>query len=97
MRRALPLLALTLSGCVMLFAKSPTERAGRAKTCNGAKLGSFVGQPATAAVGRAILKASGAELLQWVAAGTMVTMEYRPNRVRVTLDAAGKIERASCG
>ena len=97
MRLLLPCAALLLGGCVNLFTRPPAVPVGEAKLCMGDALPSFAGQPGTAATGAAILKASGASVLQWVPAGTMVTMEFRANRVRIYLDASGKVERASCG
>lgn len=88
---------LLLSGCVNLFPKPAGTAADEAKLCKGDALASFAGRPGTAETGAAILKASGASVLQWVPAGTMVTMDFRANRVRIYLDASGKVERASCG
>jgi len=44
-----------------------------------------------------MLRASGATKIRWVPKGTMVTMDYREDRLTVYLDAARRIERASCG
>ena len=48
-------------------------------------------------LGAEIVRASGAKRLQWVAAGMMVTMDFREDRVRVYLDAQNRVQRASCG
>jgi hypothetical protein len=65
-------------------------------TCRNEALASFVGQPATQALGTRMLAASGARALRWVAKDTMVTMEFRDDRLTVYLDAANRVERASC-
>jgi hypothetical protein len=65
--------------------------------CRNDNLQQFVGQPATGDLGTRILAASGARSLQWVAAGTMVTMEFREDRVRVALDERNNVQRVSCG
>jgi hypothetical protein len=44
-----------------------------------------------------MLAASGAKTLQWVAAGMMVTMDYREDRVRAYLDEQNRVQRVSCG
>jgi hypothetical protein len=44
-----------------------------------------------------MLAVSGARDLRWVAKGMMVTMDFRDDRLTVQLDAANRIERASCG
>jgi len=66
-------------------------------TCRNDALAAFVGQPATQALGTQMLSASGARALRWVAKGMMVTMEFREDRLTVYLDAANRVERASCG
>ncbi|NJC05941.1 hypothetical protein GGQ97_001734 [Sphingomonas kaistensis] len=66
-------------------------------TCSNDNLQQFVGQAATAEVGAQILSTSGAKTLQWVAAGMMVTMEFRADRVRVQLDEQNRIQRVTCG
>lgn len=65
--------------------------------CNGDAGQSFVGQTATAETGAALLRATGARTLRWVAPGMAVTMDFRPDRLTVSYDGAMKIERVSCG
>ncbi len=98
MRRAclLPLLTLTtLTAC----ATTPVDPvvAEPAETCRNNGLASFVGQPATAALGAQMMRQSGARTLRWVAKGMIVTMEYRDDRLTAYLDAANRIERVNCG
>jgi hypothetical protein len=95
MRYALLLPLLALAACATVPAGpvvAPPDGA-----CRNEALASFVGQPATQEVGTQILAASGARALRWVAKGMMVTMEFRADRVTVYLDAANRVERASCG
>lgn len=65
--------------------------------CNNDAAQSFVGQTASAETGAALLRATGARTLRWVAPGMAVTMDFRPDRLTVSYDAAYKIERVSCG
>lgn len=65
--------------------------------CNGDAGQSFVGQTASAETGAALLRATGARTLRWVAPGMAVTMDFRPDRLTVSYDGAMKIERVSCG
>lgn len=88
----LPLLA----ACATIQPEKPMNRR-EGGVCNDSALQQFVGQPATAEVGAAILRSSGAKTLQWVGAGIMVTMDYREDRVRVYLDPANKVARVACG
>ena len=65
--------------------------------CNADGAQGFVGQTASAETGAALLRATGARTLRWVAPGMAVTMDYRPDRLTVSYDAAYRIERVSCG
>ena len=93
----LPLIipALLLSACMSVAADEPAVM-GEGE-CRNEPLGQFTGQQASQQLGADILRASGAKLLQWINPGQMVTMEFRSDRVRVTLDASGRVESARCG
>jgi hypothetical protein len=96
----LSLLALpAVAACATAVPDSPypdTSSADRF-VCRNTMLEQFRGRPATAELGREIIRASGAGTLQWVAKGMMVTMEYREDRVRVWLDEQNRVERVNCG
>ena len=96
MKSALFLLPLLVAACATTAPADPVV-AEPAETCRGEALASFAGQPATAALGARMLRDSGARTLRWVPQGMMVTMDYRGDRLTVRLDAANRVERASCG
>ena len=58
---------------------------------------SFIGQQAGDETGDAILKASNAAVIRWSPPNTMLTMDYREDRVTVWLDASKKITKIRCG
>jgi hypothetical protein len=95
MRPAL-LLLLGLSACSTVPPGSPAMGEPSA-ICRNQGLAAFVGQPATQELGERMLAATGARHLRWVAHGMMVTMDFSPERLTVFLDAANRVERASCG
>ena len=66
-------------------------------TCNAEPAQSYVGKPATDANIEAAFKASGAKTMRSIKPGQAVTMDYREDRVNVSQDASGNIERVSCG
>ena len=74
----------------------PADGAEAAATCRADKLASVTGQPRSATLATQILAATGARTIRWVEPGTMVTMDFREDRVTVYLDAAGRVERAAC-
>ena len=92
---ALPLLA----ACATAQPGSPYPGGNSADSyvCRNTMLDQFVGRPATAELGTHIIRASGSKTLQWVAAGTMVTMDFREDRVRIALDEQNRVQRVSCG
>ena len=90
--------ALSLSGCAIIVPiAAPVPAQGGSATCRNDRLDEFKGQPATQALGVRMLQVSGAKALQWIPLGTMVTMDFRADRLRVRLDGSGKVERAACG
>ena len=95
MRPAL-LLLLGLSACSTAPAGPPGTTEPSAP-CRNEGLAAFVGQPATEELGARMLATTGARDLRWVAHGMMVTMDFRADRLTVYLDAASRVERASCG
>jgi hypothetical protein len=94
MRSPIILSALALAACSTVPAEG-TEPVGGA--CKDEGLSSFVGRDATEEVGSELLKQSGANVLRWVPNSSVVTMEFRADRVTAYLDANNKIERVSCG
>ena len=95
MRNPVILSALALAACTTVPAEgteSPTAGA-----CKDEGLSGFVGRDATEATGSELLKQSGANAFRWVPKDSIVTMEFRADRVTAYLDANNKIERVSCG
>jgi hypothetical protein len=65
--------------------------------CTTAGTDRFVGQQGTSANADAILRASNAAVLRWSPPNTMLTMDYRQDRVTIWLDEANKITKIRCG
>ena len=66
-------------------------------TCNPAGIERFVGQIPDNNTGPAILRTSNAAVLRWAPPRAMLTMDYREDRVTVSLDEARKITKVRCG
>ena len=89
------LLALVpLSACAPA---EPPADGGLFATCRNEPLGKFAGQPATQELGARMLAESHARTLRWVPRGGVVTMDYRGDRLTVSLDEANRVETARCG
>ena len=67
------------------------------RECSNAGLHRFTGRVATGEVGAEMLRVSGARIIRWAQPGTMMTMEFSPERLTVHLNAGNVIVRAACG
>ena len=77
---------------------APAEQMpGGDATCNSDNAQQFVGQTASKAVGEQIVASTGARMFQWVGPDMAVTMDYRPDRVRVSYDEGMTITSIRCG
>jgi hypothetical protein len=65
--------------------------------CTTAETDRFIGLRGNSAIGAAIKHASNAAVLRWSPPNTMLTMDYREDRVTVWIDAAKKITKIRCG
>lgn len=93
------LMALPLAACAGANGQGPeTPPAASAEgPCRNDGLERFVGQKASAELGVALLKASGAKTLRWGAPGMAMTMDFRPDRLTVSYDEAMVVTSARCG
>ena len=92
------LMALSLTACVGANDAGPgTPHPVAEGPCKNDGLDGFVGQKASAEVGTALLKASGAKTLRWGGPGMAMTMDFRPDRLTVSYDATMAITSARCG
>lgn len=87
-------LAMLLAGCAVN--EMPAPVAGN-DACSADKTKVLVGRPATQELGSEALALSGARSIRWIGHGQAVTMDYREDRLNISLDAANTVERVSCG
>jgi hypothetical protein len=101
MFRAVLFAAALLAACSTVPAATPDaplvhgETPGHSCVEDGAAR--FIGHSRSEATGAAILAASNAAVIRWAPPGVMLTMDYRADRVTVTLDTANKITKIRCG
>ncbi len=90
------LLMAPLASCTI--AQSDATAANPAGgTCRPQPLAQFVGQPSSQELGARIRAASGARVIRWVPKGGVTTMDFRADRVTVSLDKSNRVETANCG
>lgn len=87
--------SLLLAACAATQPNVHSERPGL--ECKTGGTDQFVGQAGTSETGAAIMRASNAAALRWAPPGGMLTMDFRGDRVTVSLDPAGKITQIRCG
>jgi hypothetical protein len=86
--------AVALAGCAGGSGAQPAPRIdGECKAEPGQR---FVGQKATEEAGWKLLAATGARVIRWVPPRTMVTMDFRADRLTVSYDDDMVIERVAC-
>ena len=91
MAGGLILVGLGLSGCV-----SP-RAADRGGTCDAARAQRFVGNAAGDDLPEDARAAAGARTVRTITPGQMVTMDYRADRLNVTIDESGHVAAMRCG
>ncbi len=94
MRKLSLLLLLPLGACTSV---APATPVAPGDVCLPVTLGQFIGQRQGKDLGARMLKLTGKTVLRWVRPGMVVTMDVREDRLTVYLDAANRVERASCG
>jgi hypothetical protein len=66
-------------------------------TCAAEGLSDLVGREPSQELGAEALRRSGARTLRWIRPGDAVTMDYRPDRLNIRLDARHRVEGFNCG
>ena len=92
--RNLSLMFLTPLAAACASTAPATPASGDA--CLPESLARYSGQAANEALAARMKRETGKTDLRWVRPGMAVTMDYREDRLTVYLDAANKVERASC-
>ena len=94
MRSLLPLALASLAACTSIQPAPPIGAPD--SVCPPEALARYVGQQASSELAAVMLRDTKRTAIRWVPPGMMVTMDYRADRLTVYLDAAGRVERASC-
>ena len=90
--------AVSLSGCsTSQKDASAPKPASEATECGAERLGGFVNQQATPEVLSQIQKTVGHDRIRKLDPQSVVTMDYRSDRLNVDTDADGRILRLRCG
>lgn len=89
-------MVLLAGGCMTAGDEAPRVGDGRFE-CNANALGGLVGRAASRELGTEAMRAANARTIRWIQPGQAVTMDYRPDRLNIALDAQNRVERLTCG
>jgi hypothetical protein len=91
-------LLMTISGCAPAPPAEAEEVPVRgAGSCDASKAQGLIGRAHSEQLDADALRLSGARTLRWIKPGTMVTMDYREDRLNLHLDARGRVTKVACG
>lgn len=103
MTKRLPFLSaaalMALAACTTDGGEKPTTTPpapDMKPTCGAAMLGSYIGQPASDSTIAAIREWRGDNPVRVIRPGTIVTMDYRPQRLNIDVDESGTITGFRC-
>lgn len=96
MRFAFIALPIALLACASNGTGQVPVRGGGG-SCNATGLDRFNGMIASQDIAAEMIKLSGASAFRWLPKGSVVTMEYRADRLNAHLDEENRIVRANCG
>ena len=85
-------LPLLLAACT---ASQPVAREPTLGPCTAEPGNQFIGRMATSETGAEILKATHSTILRWAPPGTMLTMDFNPNRVTVRFGPDQKVTQVN--
>ncbi len=97
MRKILWLACAALGGCAAVPAEPVEHGLVPGRVCDAKDADQFIGRAGDSATGAAILKATNSAKLRWAPPGTMLTMDFSPSRVTVTLGPDRRITKVACG
>ena len=78
-------------------ARNASSSVNDTEACGAGAVATFVGEPATDAIKTQIRERSGAETVRFLKPDDIVTMEFRGERLTVSVDEKNVIRRIACG
>ena len=98
MRKSLLFAPAFLAACAANApATTPVHGVTPGHKCDASQTDLFIGKPGSRVTGNAIKRATKAAVLRWSPPNTMLTMDYREDRVTVWVDENRKITKIRCG
>lgn len=95
-RFLLPIALLSTAACQPVQPEPLPAPAPEPTACGSHKVQQFVGKKRSLALAESVASLSGAKGIRWIEPGMAVTMDYREDRLNVTVDETGVITRIYC-
>jgi hypothetical protein len=89
-------LMMVMTGCVTPVGAEPMAERGGGH-CDAAPAKVVVGKAKSKALGARAMRLSGATAIRWIGPDSMVTMDFREDRLNLHLDKSNKVVRVRCG
>jgi hypothetical protein len=95
------ILSMTM-GCAPVSPPANSEEnvrvvGGESASCDADRARSLIGRPASSGRGAEAQRLTGGRGIRWIQPGQAVTMDYRPDRINIELDAKNRVVRIACG
>jgi hypothetical protein len=97
MTRAIVLLSLAGAGLAACASVPEPPAAAPGAACTVTPLADLIGAEGNVALATDAMARSGARIMRWTRPGMAVTMDYRADRLTITLDDEGRVQRFDCG
>jgi hypothetical protein len=91
------IVAVALTGCASMAEGPDTSDPVSDGACQAEGVQSLIGQTVNEALGTRLLRDSGATTLRWAPPRSMLTMDFRPDRLTVAYDDDYRVTTISCG
>ena len=65
--------------------------------CDASRAQGLIGEPASQALAIEAQRLTGGNAVRWIQPGQAVTMDYRPDRINIKLDAQNRVTGITCG
>ena len=96
-RTSLAAAAAALAACAPVASAADQPLDHGAGACDAGRAQYLVGRPSSSELAAEAMRRSGAQVFRWLPEGTIITMEYRADRLNIELDRTNKVKAIRCG
>ncbi|MDQ3140353.1 MAG: I78 family peptidase inhibitor [Pseudomonadota bacterium] len=90
------LMAATTAACAPVPPAAPLPVEPEGGVCSIDRASALIGRAASVELGAEALRLTGGRTIRWIQPGQAVTMDYRPDRLNIELDAQNRVVRFGC-